>query len=122
MIRISHLVPGALLVFNSSNAAPVSEDFPLTGTYTQNVPCKGDGTDPAELQVKISPEGIESNISVCSFLSIKQESSRIDAHVQCKFRSGPLTGNVSFTLKSDNTVAFTDKDRHYQGVLYRCPN
>jgi hypothetical protein len=36
--------------------APLAADFELAGSYTQNIPCKGDGSDPKESQVKISPE------------------------------------------------------------------
>ncbi len=110
----------ALLLLSSVNATADSNDFPLTGTYTQNVPCKGDGSDSAELQVTISPQRIDSKISVCMFLDVKQHGSRIDAYVECRFPSGPLVGNISFTMKPNNTVAFTDKDRDYQAVLYRC--
>ncbi len=102
------------------NATAASSDFPLTETYTQNVPCKGDGSDPAELQVTISPQRIDSKISVCIFLNVKQDGSRIDARVECRFPSGPLVGNISFTIKPNHTVAFTDRDRDYQVVLYRC--
>jgi hypothetical protein len=79
----------ALLLLSSVNATPASDDFPLTGTYTQNVPCKGDGSDSAELQVTISPQRIDSKISVCTFLDVKQHGNRIDAHVECRFPSGP---------------------------------
>jgi ABC-type multidrug transport system fused ATPase/permease subunit len=108
----------AILALSSANANPVPDE--LAGTYTQNVPCKGDGTDRAELQVTISSERIDSKISVCTFQKVKQDGSQIDAQLECRFPSGPLIGNVTFNIKPNNTVAFVDRDKNYQSTLYRC--
>ena len=105
----------------SAAAAPVQDDFPLTGNYTQNVPCKGDGTDPAELQVKISAQEIDSKVGVCMLLDTKRNGKSINAHVECKFPAGPLMGDVTFTIQPDNTIKFLDRDQNYRSVLYRCP-
>ena len=51
-----------------ASAGPLADDFWLLGNFTQNVPCKGDGSDPAELKVKISTEQIDSKVGVCTFL------------------------------------------------------
>ncbi len=110
-----------LLLLAGAGIAAAEDDFPLTGSYTQNVPCKGDGTDPPELQVKISPQQIDSKVGVCTFLDKKQDGKTINAHVECKFPAGPLMGDVSFTVQPDNTIKFLDRDQNYRVVLYRCP-
>jgi hypothetical protein len=94
----------------------------LVGNYTQNVPCKGDGSDPVAVQVKISPKEIVSNVGVCTVLDLKQDGSTTTAHVECHFAAGPLMGDVSFTLKPDHTVDFVDREGNYKSVLHRCPN
>ena len=105
----------------SAGAAPAGDDFPLTGSYTQNVPCKGDGSDPAELRVKISAQEIDSKVGVCTFLDTKRNGKSINAHVECRFPAGPLMGDVTFTIQPDNTIKFLDRDQNYRSVLYRCP-
>jgi len=105
----------------SAAAATAGDDFPRTGNYTQNVPCKGDGSDPAELQVKISAQEIDSKVGVCTFLDTKRNGKSINAHVECKFPAGPLMGDVTFTIQPDNTIKFLDRDQNYRSVLYRCP-
>ncbi len=110
-----------LVLTASAAAVPVGDDFPLTGNYTQNVPCKGDGSDPAELQVKISAQEIDSKVGVCTFLDTKRNGKSINAHVECKFPAGPLMGDVTFTIQADNTIKFLDRDQNYRSVLYRCP-
>ncbi|MGA8413978.1 MAG: hypothetical protein WB756_19635, partial [Xanthobacteraceae bacterium] len=54
----------AVVFFVAVGAASAEDDFPLSGEYTQNVPCKGDGTDARELKVKISPQQIDSHVAV----------------------------------------------------------
>jgi hypothetical protein len=104
-----------------ASAASAADDFPLTGNYTQNVACKGDGSDPAAAKVTISPEEIVSNVGVCNILDKKQDGPSISAHVECKLAGGPLMGDITFTLRPDNTVEFIDRDMTYKAVLYRCP-
>ena len=111
----------SLALTASVGAAPVGDDFPLTGSYTQNVPCKGDGSDPVELQVKISAQEIDSKVGVCTFLETKRNGKSINAHVECRFPAGPLMGDVTFTIQPDNTIKFLDRDQNYRSVLYRCP-
>jgi hypothetical protein len=111
----------SLALTASAGAAPAGDDFPLTGSYTQNVPCKGDGSDPVELQVKISAQEIDSKVGVCTFLDTKRNGKSINAHVECRFPAGPLMGDVTFTIQPDNTIKFLDRDQNYRSVLYRCP-
>ncbi|HEY2531020.1 MAG TPA: hypothetical protein VGJ20_24325 [Xanthobacteraceae bacterium] len=128
MLRIIHLLARSvaltlvMLAALRVGAALADDDFPLVGTYTQNVPCKGDGTDPAALQVKISPQEIVSNIGVCTILDTKRDNNSITAHVECKFPAGPLVGDITFTMRPDHTVGFVDRDKTYNAVLHRCPN
>jgi hypothetical protein len=105
-----------------SSAAVAGDDFPLAGNYTQNVACKGDGSDPATAKVTISPQEIISNMGVCTILDTKKEGDSIFAHVECKFASGPLMGDITFTPRPDNTVEFVDRDMTYKALLYRCAN
>ncbi len=104
-----------------AGAARAGDDFPLTGNYTQNVPCKGDGSDPHDVQVKISPQEIDSQVGVCTFLDTKRDGSSVSAHVECAFPGGPLIGDVTFTVRPDKTVELVDRDKNYDAVLYRCP-
>ena len=87
-----------------SGSAIAADDFPLAGNYTQNVACKGDGTDPATVKVSISPQEIVSNVGVCTVLDIKKNPDNYFAHVECKFAGGPLMGDVTFTPKKHVTV------------------
>lgn len=103
-------------------AAWADSDFPLTGSYTQNVPCKGDGSDPVAIKVKISRQEIVSNVGVCTILDVKHDGDTINTHVECKFPAGPLMGDISFTIRPDRTLDFVDRDGNYKAVLHRCPD
>jgi hypothetical protein len=125
VLRTIHPVSGyALLaiagVFVSGVAA--ADDFPLSGNYTQNVACKGDGSDLATAKVTISAQAIVSNIGVCSILDSKKDGNSIFAHVECKFAGGPLMGDITFTPRPDNTIEFVDRDMTYKALLYPCPH
>jgi len=104
-----------------AGAALAADDFPLTGNYTQNVACKGDGSDPATAKVTISRDEIVSNVGICTILDERQDGQSVSAHVECKLAGGPLMGDITFTLRPDNTVEFIDRDVTYKAVLYRCP-
>ena len=103
------------------SGAALADDFPLVGNYTQNVACKGDGSDQAIAKVTISPQEIVSNVGVCTILDKKTKGRSISAHVECKFAGGPLIGDITFTPRSDNTIEFIDRDMTYKAVLHRCP-
>lgn len=106
----------------SAGAAPLSDDFWLLGNFTQNVPCKGDGTDPAELKVRVTTTEIVSKVGTCTFLDAKEDAKSLKAHVECQFPAGPLMGDITFTMKPNNTIDFVDRDKTYTATLYRCPN
>jgi hypothetical protein len=125
VFNIVHPIAGyvALAIVGAGimNAARAADDFPLAGNYTQNVACKGDGSDPAAAKVTISSDEIVSNVGVCTILDMKNDGQSISAHVECKFAGGPLMGDITFTLRPDNTIEFIDRDMTYKAVLYRCP-
>jgi hypothetical protein len=110
-----------IAVFGVLFSAALADDFPLAGNYTQNVVCKGDGSDQLSAKVTISPQEIVSNVGVCTILDRKTNGSSISAHVECKFAGGPLIGDITFTPRPDNTIEFVDRDMTYKAVLYRCP-
>jgi hypothetical protein len=93
----------------------------LVGNFTQNAPCKGDGSDPAELKVRIAADQIESKSGVCNFLSVTPEPNRLKANMECHFPAGPLIGDVTFTQKANGTIDVVDRDNNYTAILYRCP-
>jgi hypothetical protein len=91
------------------------------GANSENVACKGDGSDQAIAKVTISPQEIVSNVGVCTILDKKTKGGSISAHVECKFAGGPLIGDITFTPRPDNTIEFIDRDMTYKAVLHRCP-
>jgi hypothetical protein len=111
----------ALTAGAGASTGPLADDFWLLGDFTQNVPCKGDGSDPAELKVKISTDQIDSKVGVCKFLDAKADGKRVSTHVECQFPAGPLMGDITFTQKPDDTIDFVDRDKTYTATLYRCP-
>ena len=106
-------------------AAPVpvagEDDFPITGTYMQNQTCKGDGSDRADLRVKITRKDIESNMGYCTILHTKREGKTIAAQVECRIPSGDvILGDVTFTPREEGTLDFEDQDHTSSAVLYKC--
>ena len=112
---------GLALATDANAAAQLSDDFWLLGNFTQNVPCKGDGSDPVEAKVQISAQEIDSKVGVCTFLDSKEDSKSVKLHVECQFPAGPLMGEITFTKKPNNTIDFVDRDKTYSATLYRCP-
>jgi hypothetical protein len=110
-----------LALTTSAFAGALSEGFWLVGDFTQNVACKGDGSDPVEARVKISTDQIDSKVGVCKFLDATPDGKRVSTHVECQFPAGPLMGDITFTLKPNNTIHFVDRDKTYTATLYRCP-
>jgi hypothetical protein len=120
--RILVAVSVALGTIASARCALAADDFPFTGNYTQNVPCKGDGTDPAAVRVKMSAKEIVSNVGPCTILDLRKDGETVNVHVECKFPAGPLMGDISFTPRPDKNLDFVDRDGNYKAVLHRCPN
>jgi hypothetical protein len=93
----------------------------LLGNFTQIAPCKGDGSDPPELKVRIATDQIESKSGICKFLAVSLDGNRLKANVECHFPAGPLIGDVTFTQKANGTIDVVDRDNNYTVILYRCP-
>ena len=106
---------------HAGNGVPLTDDFWLLGDFTQNLPCKGDGSDPAEARVKIASDEIVSKVGICKFLSAKLEGKRLKATMECQFPAGPLIGDVTFTQKTNSTIDFVDRDNNYTATLHCCP-
>jgi hypothetical protein len=121
-IVIGATIFGATIALAGMAAPSAADDFPLVGNYTQNVACKGDGSDPAAVVVKISPQMIVSNLGTCNILDTTHDGNTFAVHVECKFASGPLMGNLTFTPLPDKTIAFVVRDGNYKAVLHPCPN
>ena len=95
------------------------DDFPIVGTYTENTPCKGDGSDVS--LVKITVREIDSVFGICTILSRKREGATFAVHLECKGPNGNLMpGDVKFTPRDDKIVDFSDLDQTYKATLYKC--
>jgi hypothetical protein len=115
------LKPIALMVATAALALPAAAEPVLTGTYTQNQACKGNGNDPKKL-VKINDKDVVSNFGPCTFLDKQTTGRTTKAQATCKSQSGEFDVALVFTLKDDNTVDFLEESSNYKSVLYRCPD
>jgi hypothetical protein len=105
-----------------ASSAQSQDDFPIAGTYLENQVCKGDGTDDDAARVKITPRNIDSAFGLCTILDSKRKGNTFAVHVECTGPGGSqMMGDVSFTLRDDKTVDFSDQDQTYKAVLHRCP-
>src|SRR5262249_6057593 len=98
------------------------EDFPIVGVYAKDQVCKGDGSDPADVMVRISRTMIESSMGICTILNNRRDGRSILVHVECKM-AGDLTilGEVTFTQRDEKgTLDYDDQDHTSTGVLYKC--
>jgi hypothetical protein len=111
----------ATVVIGSSACA--QEDFPIVGTYTENQVCKGDGSGSNIPRVKITARNIESTFGLCTILDSKRNGNTFAVHVECTGAGGSaLLGDVTFTLRDDKTIDFSDQDQTYKAVLHKCPS
>jgi hypothetical protein len=96
--------------------------FVFEGTYLQNKPCEGDGSDAMLLRVTITAQEITYAGGVCSIDDKRQDGDRLWMRVTCKFTSGVVVSdNISFTVKDDKTLSMAQQDGIYTSVLNRCP-
>ncbi len=58
-----------IALVTGADVARSAHDLPLIGSYTQDTPCKGDGSDPTERQIKILAQKIVSEAGTCTFLN-----------------------------------------------------
>jgi hypothetical protein len=103
-------------------AQAADNDFPIAGTYLQNRPCQGDGTDPKPLLVTITPEEITYTGGVCTLSDTRQDGNKVNIRATCRGKSGKiLVGNVTFTIRDDKNLDMVDQDHNYTAVLNKCP-
>jgi hypothetical protein len=101
--------------------AAANDAASLIGTYTENQPCKADDSDPSVGRVKITQTQIDSVFGLCTILETKHEDKTYSMHVECPGPGGSqMLGNISFTLREDKTIDFSDQDQTYKAVLYKC--
>ena len=102
------------------NSIALAEDFPLVGSYTENEVCTA--TSPTDARVTITPTEINSPMGLCKILDIKRNGDSFAVHVECSGPAGnQMLGNVTFALRADQRIDFSDQDGTYKSVLYRCP-
>ena len=112
----------AIVVTFASVPALAGDEFPIAGTYVQNAACKGDGSDPAKMLVRITDADIHSSFGVCTFVRKEYEGNLLKAQMSCNGPAGNmLLGDVRFTLRGDKNIDFVDQDHTYNVVLHRCP-
>jgi hypothetical protein len=105
-----------------ASAVQAQDDFPIVGTYTENQVCKGDGSDGHVPRVKITNRNIDSEFGLCTILDSKRRGNAFAVHVECTGPGGSqMLGDVTFTLRDDKTLDFSDQDQTYKAVLHRCP-
>lgn len=102
--------------------AVADPSFPFAGTYVENQVCKGDGSDPADKRVKISPTAIDSSFGVCALNDRRVNGNKMTVQVVCKDPGGgQLTSDITFTVRDANTLDFVDQYETYRATLHRCP-
>ena len=100
----------------------LGEEFSIAGTYVQNAACKGDGSDPVKMVVRITEADVHSSFGVCTFVRKEFEGNALKAQMSCDGPAGNmLLGDVRFTLRADKNLDFVDQDHTYNVVLHRCP-
>ena len=104
-------------------ATPVlgEDDFPIVGTYTENKACAG--ADASVMRVKITANDIDlPMLGLCAIREKKRDGNKISVHVECKGPGGAtMLGDVTFTMKTVDTLDFADQDNTYKAVLHKCP-
>lgn len=109
----------AALLYGPALAA---DEFSIAGTYVQNAACKGDGSDPAKMVVRITDTDVHSSFGVCTFVRKEVEGNLLKAQMSCDGPGGNmLLGDVRFTVRADKNIDFVDQDHTYNVVLHKCP-
>ena len=93
---------------------------------TRNVPCKGDGSDPSELQVKISAQEIHSKVGVCTFLRTKHDGKSVDAQLDASLPPDPCwatsLSRCRPTVRSNSLIATRTIARSFIAVRSNRPD
>ena len=118
MARGTLALAGLLLV---STPALADNEFPIAGTYMRDIACVGNGSHRPDLLVKITQKRIESPMGSCNILSSKRAGKAISAHVECKVPGDQLIlGDITFTIRDEQTLDFEDQDHTSDATLHRC--
>jgi hypothetical protein len=120
-MNVSRMLAAVAVIAAASAPATGEDDFPIAGTYSKDQVCRGDGSDRADLLVKITRTDIQSVMGSCTILNKRRNGRTISAQVECKV-PGDLTilGDVTFMQREDNALDFDDQDHTSPAVLYRC--
>src|SRR5262245_3144827 len=119
MIKVVALVLAFALM--SASGVLGEEDFPILGTYTKDQACSGAAAQREDLRVRITRQQVSSSEGVCEILSRKREGKTFTMHVQCKIPGDVVVlGDVTFTMRDENTLDFDDQDHTSPAVLHRC--
>lgn len=95
----------------------------LEGRYLQDRPCRGDGSDPANLKVTITPQQITYAGGTCAIRTKRSEGSRLIFGVSCRFRSGHTMGSdIVFTHRPGGAWHMSQGDGDFEAEIYRCPD
>src|SRR5438046_2407453 len=86
----------ALLIGSMETSAVGEDELSIVGTYAKDQVCKGDGSDPSDLLVRITRKAIESSMGSCTILGTKRNGKSTLLQVECK-----MPGNL--VLLSDVT-------------------
>jgi hypothetical protein len=115
-----------LLIFvamMAAGAASAEDAFPIAGLYTKDRVCKGDGTDPADIVVKLDKKSIDSSFGLCELSEHRRNGNTFTAVVSCKDSLGGfLVSGITFKLRPDKALDFSDQYETYSAVLHRCPD
>ena len=116
------MAAAAIAIAFASCPVLAGDEFSIAGTYVQNAACKGDGSDPAKMVVRISDNDVHSSFGLCTFMRKEFEGNSLKAQMSCNGPAGNmLLGDVRFTVRADKNIDFVDQDHTYNVVLYRCP-
>src|SRR5436305_10256169 len=77
-------------VISASCPALAGDQFSIAGTYVQNAACKGDGSDPAKMLVRISESDVHSSFGVCTFVRKEYEGNLLKAQMSCNGPGGNM--------------------------------
>src|SRR5215472_6606586 len=115
-------VAATAVVALASCPALAGGEFSIVGTYVQNAACKGDGSDPAKMVVRITDADVQSSFGLCTFVRKEFDGNLLKAQMSCNGPGGNmLLGDVRFTVRPDKNIDFVDQDHTYNVVLHRCP-
>jgi hypothetical protein len=78
----------ALATLATASTSSGEDEFPLVGTYSENQPCKANGSDASAVRVKITSSEIDSALGLSTILQNKREGNTFAVHVDCKGPGG----------------------------------